>query len=181
MSLKRKIITAIIEIEGGYVSDPSDSGGKTMYGVTEKVAREFGYKGLMKNLPITTAFDVYEVMYWDSMMLDDVQDIAGDQIAEEIADTGVNMGVGRASKFLQRSLNTLNNKGTLYPDIAVDGSIGGKTLFSLKCFVNTRGDKGIDVLFRMLNALQGASYVGLAERREKDEKFIYGWFKNRVL
>jgi hypothetical protein len=33
----------------------------------------------------------------------------------------------------------------------------------------------------MLNSLQGSSYVEIAERREKDEKWIYGWFKNRVV
>jgi len=35
-------------------------------------------------------------------------------------------------------------------------------------------------LYKMLNALQGAYYIELAERREKDEDFIYGWFKHRV-
>ena len=41
--LKDDTINHIIEIEGGYVNDPNDSGGETNYGVTEKVARDNGY------------------------------------------------------------------------------------------------------------------------------------------
>ncbi len=36
------------------------------------------------------------------------------------------------------------------------------------------------VPLRALNALQGAFYVELAERRAKDEAFVYGWLLNRV-
>ena len=47
-------------------------------------------------------------------------------------------------------------------------------------FSAIRSQKGMDVLVVMLNALQGAFYVTLAERREKDERFVFGWFANRV-
>ena len=36
------------------------------------------------------------------------------------------------------------------------------------------------VLVRALNSLQGAFYVELAEKRQKDEAFVYGWLLNRV-
>lgn len=180
MSLKNKIIDKIIEVEGGYVNDPSDSGGETNYGITKQVAREYGYNGAMIDLPRSLAFEIYENLYWDSMRLDDVEKIAGSKIAEELADTAVNMGVGRASKFLQRSLNVLNNRGESYKDLRVDGVIGNKTLNALRSFIENREDEGKAVLFKMLNSLQGAFYITLAERREKDERFLYGWFKNRV-
>ena len=179
-SVKKRVIDKIIEVEGGYVNDPEDSGGETNYGITKRVAREYGYKGSMKDLPRSLAFEIYENRFWDSMLLDEVQKIAGDDIAEEIADTGVNTGVHRASEFLQRSLNVLNNKGKDYPDLKVDGDIGARTVSALKAFIAKRGSEGTSVLYRMLNSLQGAFYVTLAERREKDEKFVYGWFKNRV-
>lgn len=181
MSLKQKIIGQIIKIEGGYVNDPSDSGGETNYGVTKRVARRFGYTGSMRDLPRSIAFEIYEKNYWDSMSLDEVEKIAGERIAEELADTGVNMGVGRASEFLQRSLNVLNNRGQNYLDLKIDGNIGGKTLVALKAFIAKRGSSGESVLYNMLNSLQGSFYITLAERREKDEKFVFGWFKNRVV
>lgn len=177
--LKTEIINGIIEIEGGFVDDPNDSGGATKYGITESVARECGYKGKMRNLSRSTAFKVYSEMYWDALSLDYIESL-NDLLAREIADTGVNQGVRRAAKFLQRSLNVLNNGGKLYADIKADGQVGEKTIRALRRYLSLRGDEGVTVLFNMLNALQGAFYVTLAERREKDEKFIYGWFKHRV-
>ena len=179
MSLN-KIIDKIIEVEGGYVNDPKDSGGETNFGITKKVAREYGYKGEMIDLPRSVAFKIYKKLYWDSMRLDEVQRIAGEHVAKELADTGVNMGVGRAGKYLQRSLNVLNNSEKSYKDLKVDGIVGNKTLSALKVFMERRGRDGALVLYTMLNSLQGAFYITLAERREKDEKFIYGWFKSRV-
>jgi lysozyme family protein len=176
---KDKIINAIIEVEGGYVNDPDDSGGETRYGITEKVARRYSYTGPMQELPRDLAFRIYSDWYWDSMHLDQVEQIAAG-IAEELADTAVNMGVNRAATFLQRSLNALNNRQQYYADITVDGDVGNRTLEALGSYIAERGDEGITTLRRMLNALQGAFYVELSERREKDEAFIFGWFKNRI-
>lgn len=177
--LRTKIINEIIRIEGGYVNDPSDSGGETNFGITKAVARSFGYTGHMKDLPREIAFEIYSEKYWHSLSLDRVETICP-RIAEELADTGVNMGIGRAGEFLQRSLNVLNNSGQYYPDLKVDNDIGPKTISALSSYKWKRGQEGMKILYQMLNCLQGAFYVTLAERRVKDEKFIYGWFKNRV-
>ena len=61
----------------------------------------------------------------------------------------------------------------------VDGRIGPATISSLSLFMINRNEDE-EVLVKVLNCLQGAKYVTLAESREKDEQFIYGWFKNRV-
>ena len=179
MSLKKETIDNIIKIEGGYVNDSSDSGGKTKFGITIATARSYGYRGKMKNLTRSKAFNIYSTEYWDKMRLDDIERISY-VIAEEIADTGVNMGVGRAGVFLQRALNVLNNRGSYYSDITVDGQIGNKTILALSLYFKKRGKKGEKVLYKILNSLQGAFYVTLSERRVKDEKFIFGWFDNRV-
>lgn len=177
MSVRDKIINGIIAVEGGYTNDPSDSGGETNYGITIAVAREYGYTGPMKDMPKQVAFDIYEKKYWSINKLDDIEKLS-EKIAEEIADTGVNQGVGTAAKYLQRSLNVLNLEGKLYPDLIVDGQIGKGTIEALQKYLQEREEI---VLLRMLNALQGAFYVTLAEKRAKDEKFIYGWFKNRII
>lgn len=177
--LKTFIIEGIIEREGGYVNDPDDSGGETMYGITVKVAREYGYTGPMASMPHQTAFDIYTALYWDALSLDQVE-LISPLVAEEMADTSVNQGAYRAGSFLQRSLNALNDRERLYPDLKVDGKVGTRSIDALEKFSAKRGQEGVSVLHRMLNALQGAFYVSLVERREKDEKFIYGWFLNRV-
>jgi len=178
-TIKDKIISGIIRVEGGYSNDLSDSGGETNYGITEAVARSFGYTGSMRDMPREIAFDIYSAMYWDSVYADGLSELS-EPITDEVVDTAVNMGPGRAGEFLQRSLNVLNNLGSLYPDIVVDNAIGKATASALKQFLFYRGKEGEETLAKMLNSLQGAFYVELAERREKDEKFIYGWFKNRV-
>lgn len=177
--LKERIINNIIEIEGGYVDDPGDSGGPTKFGITEAVARQNGYNGDMIEFPRSLAYQIYSRKYWDSLRLDDVCDMS-EMIARELADTGVNTGVTRAAVFLQRSLNVLNDKGRYYPDIVIDGDVGDRTLAALRSFVGRRGQRGIEVLHKMLNALQGTFYIRLAERREKDERFVFGWFSHRV-
>lgn len=177
--LKQRVINDVIKVEGGYVNDLADSGRETNYGITIATARQYGYNGKMVDLPRDLAYQIYSRMYWDKLRLTDIEKLSP-KIAAEMADTGVNMGVGRAGEFLQRSLNVLNDGQKYYADIKVDGDVGPTTVATLKKFLDKRGTHGEEVLHRMLNALQGAYYVTLAERRQKDERFIFGWFLNRV-
>lgn len=166
-------------IEGDFSDDPADSGGATRFGITEAVARRHGYQGPMRSLPPATAKDIYRADYWDAQNLDTVA-INSRRIAWELFDTGVNMGTGQAGEFLQMSLNAFNRQATDYPDVEVDGEIGPQTLDALDAFLRLRGHDGETVLLRALNALQGAGYIELAERREKDERFVFGWFLQRI-
>lgn len=178
-AVKKQIIDEIIAREGGYVNDAADSGGETNFGITIDVARRYGYAGPMKSMPREIAFDIYSARYWDAMRLDFVEQRSV-VLAEELADTAVNMGVARAGEFLQRCLNALNNCGKDYPDLKVDGQVGAKTIDTLYKFLDRRGPDGAKILYRALNCLQGAFYIELCEKREKDEKFLYGWLSNRV-
>lgn len=176
MSLKHQIINEIIETEGGYINDPSDSGGETKYGVTVKVARKFGYFDPMEDMPRFIAFEVYSEKYWEAVRGDSLLSIS-EGLAREVCDTGVNMGPNRAITFLQRALNAFNMRGEIYDDLVVDGKIGQKTILAVKSYLKHRHE---GALIKALNCLQGAFYIELSERREKDEKFIYGWFRNRI-
>lgn len=174
--MKTQVISEIIRIEGGYINDPSDSGGETNFGITVATARESGYLGAMRDMPRQTAFDIYVAKYWDVVRADDLL-VLSHSVVEEVVDTSVNMGPSRASKFLQRALNVLNDRESLYRDLTVDGAIGRATISALRAYLSVRDEK---TLVNALNCLQGAFYITLAERREKDERFVYGWFKNRV-
>lgn len=176
MSLKETVINEILRVEGGFVDDPSDSGGATNFGITEPVARAAGYTGSMRDFPKKMAFEIYSKRYWDSVCGDQIAELS-ERVAAEIVDTGVNMGTGRAAKFLQTSLNVLNDRARLYSDISVDGAIGPGTIGALRAYLENREE---EVLLKALNCLQGAFYIELAQKRNKDEKFIYGWLKNRV-
>ena len=165
--------------EGGYVDNPDDSGGKTNHGITERVARNHGFIGRMRDLTAENARQIAKSAYWDVMKLDSVDAVSHD-IAKELFDTGFNTGPEQAAIFLQRSLNALNRGGKDYPDVLVDGDLGGKTLHALRAYLSGRWGHGEEVMLKALNSLQGAFYIELVERRAKDETFLFGWLKHRV-
>lgn len=176
MKTMKQIISEVVDREGGYINDTSDSGGETNYGITKSTAVAYGYIGAMIDLPYDVAIEIYKQNYWGKICGDDL--IAVIPIStEKLFDIAVNLGVRRAGEFLQRSLNVMNNNGNHYPDITVDGVIGPASILSAKSYSYNRSD---DVLCRAIRSLQGAFYINLAERRTKDQKFVYGWIKNRV-
>lgn len=162
-------------IEGGYSNNPNDAGGETMYGVTARIARAHGYAGPMKELPLSEAQRIAKVEYWDALNLDRIV-LVSYAIAEEMYDTRYNTG----QCFLQRALNKFNRQGVLYPDIKEDGDIGDITIATLKLYIGKRGKTAESVMLRALNALQGAYYFSITDKREANEDFIFGWFDKRV-
>ena len=174
------LIETLVEREGGFVANPADKGGPTRFGITEAVARANGYRGAMRALPREEAAAIYKRLYWLRPRLHEVAARSG-RLAEELFDTGVNMGPAVAVTFLQRALTALNRNGKDYPDLVPDGRIGAQTLSALDTFLSLRGkSSGETVLLRALEALQGERYLRLAERRPANEAFLYGWLANRI-
>jgi lysozyme family protein len=173
------LIANLIDREGGYVDHPADRGGPTRFGITQAVARNQGYTGPMERLPQSEASAIYRRLYWVSPGFAKIA-VHAPRLAAELFDSGVNMGTGTATGFLQRSLNALNRNTRDYRDITVDRRIGPATLASLADFLLVRGPAGEDVLLKAVDALQGAHYVRLAESRPSQEAFLYGWLANRI-
>ncbi len=180
MKSKDEIFDEVLGKEGGYVNHPDDKGGPTKWGITEKVARAHGYLGDMRNLTRGQALEILEADYWYGPRFDQVANLSPD-IAAELCDTGVNMGPSVASKMFQRWLNVFNQKGTLYPDMDVDGLIGPRTINALRAYLSKRGGDGELVMLTALNCTQGELYLELAEKREANQSFVYGWLKQRVI
>lgn len=174
-----RMIHDLIEREGDFVAHPADKGGPTRWGITKSVARRFGYTDRMEQLPREVAAAIYRRQYWQLPGFDKVAQTAP-KLAEELFDTGVNMGTATAIGFLQRALNALNRNGLDYGDIAVDRKIGVATLQALSEFFHRRGAPAEMVLTKAIDALQGAHYVRLAEARPSQEAFLYGWLANRI-
>jgi lysozyme family protein len=173
------LIEEVIEREGGYVNHPADRGGPTNWGITESVARRQGYMGEMHTLPRNDAAAIYRRLYWHKPRFDAVSERAS-ALAAELFDTGINMGTGTATAFLQRALNALNREAKDYPDLAVDRRIGPATLAALDAFLKKRGKAAESVLLKAVEALQGAHYLNIAEARPSQEAFVYGWLANRI-
>jgi lysozyme family protein len=174
-----QIIEELIKVEGGYSNNPADSGGETNWGITVATARLYGYLGDMKLLPRELAVQIYINKYIKAPHFDQVLNMSY-SIGRELIDTGVNMGPVVAASDLQRCLNVLNLRGAIYPDMRVDGMVGPKTLYALEKYLRRRGMLGVSVMLRCLNAIQGSRYINIAEARQKDEDFVYGWFLKRI-
>ena len=176
------IIRDKTSIEAGYVDDPDDSGGITNHGITQALANQykttlktkFGWNGNMRNLTYDMAFFIYKTHFWDKMKLDEVMKRSV-FLADRLFDLGINAGKTVAVKNLQRYLNVMNNRQTYWKDIDADGAMGPKSLAALDAYIAKRGETGKDYLIDAMLDMQSTYYIELAERREKDEKFIYGW------
>jgi lysozyme family protein len=174
-----QLIEDVIAREGGYVNHVADRGGPTRWGITQAVARAQGYQGDMRHLPQETAISIYKRLYWVSPGFSKVA-LKAPKLAAELFDTGINMGTGSATGFLQRALNALNRNAKDYPDIQVDRQLGPATLAALQDFLRVRSPGGEAVLLKAVEALQGAHYLRLAESRPSQESFLYGWLANRI-
>ncbi len=150
----RQAIEKVLKHEGGYVNDPTDRGGETNYGITVAVARENGYGGDMKELPLETAKDIYRKRYWDAIRASELPE----GIRYIVFDTAINMGVSRAVKLLQECGGS-----------TVDGIIGVNTL---------RAACGVGIYKFALQRMY--YYCQIVRRNQSQAKFIGGW-SNRVM
>lgn len=174
-----RLIEPLLKREGGYVNDPNDRGGETNWGVTIGVARENGYGGSMRAMTRDQAKAIYRTKYWAKPGLYLIAPLS-EAVADELFDTGVNMGTGTAAIFFQRALNALNRQAKDYPDIIVDGGIGPATAAAFKAYLKRNGKTAEPVMLKTLNSLQGARYVELSEGRGQNETFTNGWMAQRV-
>ena len=171
----------VLGIEGGFVNDKNDKGGKTNFGITEAIAKKFGYSP--EELTPEIAKEIYYKEFWKKYNLDLIQD---KNIAKEIFEFGVNSGMKRAIKTLQRSYNALNIKNLLVED----GVLGPKTAATINNY------KYKNSLLKMQNIIQGMFYLILAEGDKEalesfdnhqevngnpvNKHFIRGWINKRV-
>lgn len=173
--------------EGGYVDDPTDRGGETYRGISrvhhpswsgwEKIDACKGKSAFPAMLDADSALQrsvksFYKRKYWDRFLGDQIPD---QQVANELYDTGVNMGVRRAVRFLQNALNQLNRNQRNYKDLVVDGWLGEGTLEVLKQYL--RLDRKSALLLKMMNIQQGARYIEIMENDPTQEKYARGWLK----
>lgn len=166
------------KIEGGYANDPRDSGGETWEGISRN--NEIDWIGwhiidLYKKLPNfpenlkgsdqleTAVQSVYKSNYWDALNLDLIND---QRMANELYDTGVNMGTGRAAIFFQTVLNVASKT-----KLTMDGKVGQKTI----ALFNSFSDSDKYMVWKLFNCLQGEKYISICETNPSQEVFLRSW------
>jgi lysozyme family protein len=97
-------LARVLVHEGGYTNHPSDPGGPTNFGITIADFRRYvkpdGIAADVKAMRLDQAKAIYRAAYWDTLRCDHLP--AGLDYA--VFDYGVNSGIGRAARVLQRLL-----------------------------------------------------------------------------
>ena len=160
-----EIVSKTIKHEGGYVDHPNDRGGKTKYGITETVARNYGYEGRMQDLSKETAKEIYRQEFWNKVKADEFDE----EIAYVLFDTAVNMGTGRAVMLLQETYNRVT------PDnnISVDGIVGPETIGAVN-----KSDREHILLGYIAGRTQ--RYFDIVDNNDSQKVFIRGWLSRMI-
>lgn len=182
-------ITKTLGHEGGYSNDPDDAGAETIFGISRRFHPDWEGWRLIdackdasgkiirdvhdSNKMIGCVFDFYSANFWDRFQGDFVARVSRN-VALEMFDTSVNMGVTRGIIFLQKALNYLNRNERIFSDLIEDGLMGPASLDALRR-IKILGD--IPVLLKIMNVLQGQHYLDYMSKSPNQEKFCRGWFK----
>lgn len=159
----KSLVGGIIKREGGYVNDPSDSGGETNFGITSKTLKEANQQGLIphtdvKSLTEDDAATIYKSMYFENTGINKLPD---SKVQEMVLDHTVNAGPKAGAVLLQRALG-----------IEEDGIIGSKTVAAVENFVK---EKGTNALLHLYSEGRRKFYHDVVKARPQNSRFIRGW------
>jgi lysozyme family protein len=152
----------VLRWEGGYVNHPNDPGGATNKGVTQKVYDSWRSRQGLEPRDVRAIEDaevraIYEQDYWLPPHCDALER----QLDLVQFDTAVNMGVGRAVRLLQASINC-----------DVDGQFGPATMAAATaCDVSQTASTYC--------ARRERFYRALADANPRMRFFLKGWL-NRL-
>lgn len=178
MIKKEAIISKTLETEGGYVNDPSDSGGETYCGIARNSNPNWqGWKIVDKHKPLKwnqkiqdsaleqLVIEIYDSKYYQPIKADRID---SDMIRTHLYDMGVNAGTGAAVKLLQKAINKVYGV-----TIATDGAIGNITL------TYTNNKAKLNELVNDFINQRKEYYRNLVTVKPSNKKFLQGWL-NRV-
>ena len=170
------IVSAVFLMEGGYVNDPRDPGGETNFGITQKVARDHGYLGAMKDMTKEQASAIYITSYIEKPNYVEIVALSP-AVGQKLIDAGVNAGTSRSSRWFQIAINSLSRGGLDYSNVTVDGRIGTGTITSYKGLQNKRGRvKACELVIKLMDAQQATHYMSLPHL----SMYTPGWVDHRI-
>jgi lysozyme family protein len=151
-------VNYLLEDEGGYSPyNPATGDPETNFGITDSVARDHGYTGPMRDMPLDTAKGIYYQSYWRG--LDAIKD---QKVATGIFTYRVNMGVSTGDTLLQRALNAMG------AGIAVDGIMGPIT-------IQAANMADPNILLDAVVSAAIAHYKDIVEAHPEKSVYLKGW------
>jgi lysozyme family protein len=147
-------------------NNKNDLGGATIFGITEKLARECGFTRDMATMTYDEAVAIYSIKFWGPMSLDLVDD---QKIAAQIMQAAINQGQPRWAKYVQEICN-----GFMAQDakLKVDGYVGEQTI----CAINlSAAMHGLPVLSKAIHDRQQERYDKIVEKNSGQKGNREGW------
>ena len=197
----RKAFEKTLSYEGLYSKHAADKGGETFRGISRKFHPKWDGWEIINNIKneikleddqilidelniiFRTHYELLvktEIFYYNEYWLHkhlNLDEVAKSfpNIAFQLFDMAVNMGVSTSAKIFQRCINILNREGKDYPNLVIDGIIGEKTIRIL----NTELLDEKQYLYKLIILMRAKIYIDMVEGNESQEVFIRGWL-NRV-
>ena len=166
----KEMFDRLMTWEGGYSNHPNDAGGKTLYGIAynaSPTAFDQVFKlwdnGKNPTAALEFAKSHYEKNYFNACSANKIND---SHLAEQVFDIAVNMGVGRAVRMLQDSVNNIMGKDTL----KVDGVLGPKSQEMINAL-------NVIQLNNELVEERVNFYNRLVTMKPKNKVFLKGWLR----
>ena len=123
-----QVLQDIIDREGGYVDHPSDKGGPTNYGITQRTLRDYRGKRVtkqdVKNLTEEEARKIYWTQYIKPFAF-----VSDPELMNLIADSSVHHGPQRTAKWLQAAMGVTPDGRPEEKTIAAYDSADPKELY----------------------------------------------------
>jgi len=193
MSAFTSALGKTLKWEGNYSNDTADKGGETWRGISRVNHPNWAgwsivdkYRA-MDNFPKSLQGDVslefalesfYRVNFWNKISCDEFIDakngVVNYSLAEKVFDMAVNLGLGGATKIIQKAVNAILDD---YPLINVDGGMGLKTIAAVKEAMILFG---CERLVNTLRILQKEKYEKIVKNDPSQSVFLKGWTRRAM-
>ena len=150
-----KAVNYVLANEGGYVFDKNDPGGETKYGISKN-----SYPSL--NIKALSLDEAKKIYYCDHWLKGKFEQIPDENVATQVFDLSVNLGIRGTTIVLQRALRAVGI------DVAEDGVWGPQTqsgvIFSEPA-----------ILLAAIKSEAAGYYRTLAVQNPNLKRFLNGW------
>ena len=151
----KKAFNYMVKNEGGYVNNSSDPGGETKYGISQR-----SYPNLnIRQLSLKDAEKIYFCDYWLKGKFEQIPD---ENVATQLFDLSVNLGIRASTIVLQRALRSVGI------NVVEDGLLGSQTLSGVIF------SKPSNLLAAIKSEAAGY-YRLIAAKNPRQQKFLNGW------
>ena len=174
--LKHECGPHILPVGGGFVNDPNDHGGATVYGISTLIIKREGITAVELGIPdltpdslqevtLETAKGVYKRLFWDRYHYDLIND---QNSATKVFDAAVNCGPGNGHRQAQKACTLA---GT--PLMVIDGIIGPNTVAAIN---NLDPQKFLTCMVQTMTDY----YMAIVARDPSQKVWLNNWLNTRA-